>query len=339
VQLYSLNIFRAFAIVLVVLGHAAYLGSVVIDTLPEAVVWNIIVGATTLFVFISGFLFHHVFLKKFDFAAFLTKKLGNLLIPYLVLSLVALAVGCQVGTPVYDGVLGQVSLGAFMLGAGQAASSYWYVPFIITLFAMSPFHVKFAGLSMRWQAIIIVAMLAVALVIHRPVQNIGPLQNLLYYTPVYLLGLFCSQHRDIVYPMLTRWTWPLLAAVLALAVFQAAIGKAGNYSKPMQEFQGIDLMLVQKLCMCLFMLSFLRRFEAWRSRTVDVLADTSFATFFLHPLFIHIYVDNPFGPPLLGAESWLQYLVVSALCIATCAALALCARRLFGARSRMLTGY
>lgn len=340
VQLYSLSIFRAVAIVLVVLSHAPALGALKIDTFHEVAFWNFVSGATTLFVFISGFLFHHVFLKRFAFASFFTKKLLNLGIPYVVLTFAALAIGCQQPAIVQgEGVLRQVSLGAFMLGTGHGAVSYWYIPFVITLFAMAPLHVRFTALSVRWQMATLVVLLAIALLVHRPPQNIGALQNLIYYTPVYLVGVFCSQHRDAVYPVISRWMWLLLAAVLGLAAFQAAIGEYGNYVKPMLEFRGIDLLLVQKLCLALFLLSFLRRFEAKRSRIIDIVADTSFATFFLHPLFIEVFIDSPFTAPLLAQESWVAYFVVSGLCVATCAAGALWVRRLFGAQSRLLTGY
>ncbi len=56
----------------------------------------------------------------------------------------------------------------------------------------------------------------------------------------------------------------------------------------------------RSFCLALFLLSFLRRFEAKRSRIVDIVADTSFATFFLHPLFIEVFVDSPLTAPLLA---------------------------------------
>jgi probable poly-beta-1,6-N-acetyl-D-glucosamine export protein len=340
VQLYSLTIFRAAAIVLVVLSHAEALGAVSIDTPAEIVFSNVVSGATTLFVFISGFLFHHVFLKKFESKSFLRKKLLNLGVPYLILSCAAFALGCAIdATGQVDGWLGQLQLGGFMLGTGSAAVSYWYIPFVLTLFAMAPVHVRFAALGMRSQLAIIGVLLAAAFFVHRPVDNIGALQNLVYYTPTYLIGMFCSQHRDRVYPLLANWTWPLLAASLGLAVLELAIGGKGNYSKPMLEFGGFDVMLAQKLCLSLFLLSFLHRFEAWRSRTVDMVAETSFAIFFLHPLFIELFSRNSLVTPLLARESWPMYFAGSVLCVGTCCALALWARRVFGQRSRFLTGY
>ncbi|HEV7692342.1 MAG TPA: acyltransferase [Hyphomonadaceae bacterium] len=339
-QLYSLTIFRAIAVVLVVFGHTGALGAIDLDNPAELFVRNLLSGATTLFVFISGFLFHHVFLKKFEYGSFLKKKLVNLGIPYLVLSSVAVAVGCTLPVVVpHEVFLDQPWLVGFRLATGASAIAYWYVPFVLTLFAMSPLHARFANLSLRWQLTIIAVLLGVALFIHRPPANISPVQNLFYHSPAYLIGIFCSKHRERIYPLLAKYMWPLLATVVGLAGLQAALGNAGNSYKPALEFAGLDLMLVQKLCLALFLLPFLQRFEGRRSKTVDILAETSFAIFFLHPIFMQLFLSNPLLAPLLAQESWPLYFAASVLCVGTCAALALWARRLFGQQSRLLTGY
>lgn len=339
-QLYSLTIFRALAIALVVFSHAESAGALVFDTVQEATIWNLLSGATTIFVFISGFLFHHVFLKRFEYRTFLTKKLQNLVIPYVILTFAAILVGCQYAPAMpFDGWLKQVMMIGYLLLTGHAAVSYWYIPFVISLFAMAPLHMRFIKLGARHQALIIALLLGIALLIHRPIANLGPIHNLLYYTPVYLIGIFCSQHRDAVYPALAKCEIPLFLAVIGLAWLEAVSGVSGNYFKPMLQAGGVDLMLLQKLCLCLFMLSFLRRFENMRSKSIDALADTSFAIFFLHPLFITLFRDNPFVQPYLQAESWGQYVIFSTLCLLLCAGLALWAQRVFGVRSRLLTGY
>jgi len=56
----SIEYFRAIAIILIVAGHLLLAG-IESSYLFELAIQNIIFGGTTLFVFISGFLFHHVF--------------------------------------------------------------------------------------------------------------------------------------------------------------------------------------------------------------------------------------------------------------------------------------
>lgn len=339
-QIYSLTMLRAVAIVFVVYSHAAALGALTIDTLPERVVWNIVSGATTMFVFISGFLFHHAFVKRFEFLPFITKKIKHLLVPYIVLSCVALAIGCSdIAMENFEGEFGMVQMGAYMLGSGHATVAYWFIPFALMLFAMSPLHMKFVTLSLRTQLIIVGVLFAIALLIHRPLYNLGAAQNLLYYTPTYLLGMMCSQHRAMAEPLLARLTWPLLGATLGLAVLQATLGASGNYFKPMLEFGGIDLMLLHTICLCLFLMGFLRRFENRRSKTIDVLADTSFAVFFLHPIVLELLLQSPWLQVDAGQESWARFTVLSGLCVAICTAVAWYARRVFGPQSRYVTGY
>ena len=340
VQIYSLAIFRALAILMVVFSHAGELGAIAIDTLPELVVWNTLSGATTMFIFISGFLFHHAFVSRFRFGEFIEKKLKHLFVPYLLLSCAALAVGCSdVPMESFNGDFGVLKAGAYMLASGRATVAYWFVPFVLTLFTLAPLHAKFVELRLRTQLTIVGALFVIALLIHRPVANVGPVQNLLYYTPTYLLGMMCSQHRAIADPLLARATWPLLAATFGMATLQALLGVSGNYFKPIFEFGGLDLMLLQKVCLCLFLMAFLRRFETMRSKSIDVLANTSFAIFFLHPIVLEVFVQSPWMKPYLVEESWMQFAVISTLCVAICASMAWYVRRAFGSQSRYVTGY
>ena len=81
----SFNHYRAVAIVFIVAGHSYDLAGVVVDTFIERFVANFLQGGAALFVFISGFLFYHIFYKRYTFRGFIKGKLINLLIPYSIL--------------------------------------------------------------------------------------------------------------------------------------------------------------------------------------------------------------------------------------------------------------
>ena len=53
---------------------------------------NVLTGGTALFVFISGFMFHHVFFDSFKYQKFVMAKVKNVLVPYLILASLAIAV-------------------------------------------------------------------------------------------------------------------------------------------------------------------------------------------------------------------------------------------------------
>lgn len=84
VQMYLnyINYFRGFAILMVVLGHFLYFPE---STVTEKLVKAVIKGGISPFVFISGFLFHHIFYRRgFDYKKFMKNKFKNVLLPYTI---------------------------------------------------------------------------------------------------------------------------------------------------------------------------------------------------------------------------------------------------------------
>lgn len=84
--------FRGFSIFTIVWCHFLAHGMDLLkdsDFTPATFVYrclfSIIFGNTALFVFISGFLFHHVFYQRgFDYSRFMKNKLKNVFCPYIV---------------------------------------------------------------------------------------------------------------------------------------------------------------------------------------------------------------------------------------------------------------
>src|SRR6516164_5663513 len=103
--LHSLHLCRAIAIVLIVAGHSYWLAGLKVDTFAERWVANLIFGETAMFVFISGFLFHHIFLPKFDYLRFMKGKTKTILIPYLLLSCLAISLLLLVRPEIRDNLV------------------------------------------------------------------------------------------------------------------------------------------------------------------------------------------------------------------------------------------
>lgn len=83
-RLHLFDNFRAIAILLVVAGHS--INSRNIASLGEMFFANTILGGTTLFVFISGFFFYHIYYYKFQYKNFMLKKIKYVFMPYFMLS-------------------------------------------------------------------------------------------------------------------------------------------------------------------------------------------------------------------------------------------------------------
>jgi hypothetical protein len=158
-------------------------------------------GSTTMFVLISGFFFHNTFYPTFSWGPFLRTKLVNVGVPFLTLT----ALYCAV----FPLLLGQAPVVEFRRGVnggfldfallylqyaftGRSMSSYWYVPFIVLIFAASPLFIRFIKLRLPLQLLVFAAALFVSVLVHRPENNDNPFHSALYFSAVYLLGILTS---------------------------------------------------------------------------------------------------------------------------------------------------
>lgn len=347
--LHAFNYFRGIAILFIVAGHCYWMSGWTGHSFPEKVIANLFNGGTALFVFISGFLFHHIFYRQFNYRSFLLKKAGNVLLPYLLLSSLGfLYFAVYLGNPPFPQYFHPVGNAAWQeylqpavlyLWTGRILPGYWYIPFIMITFLLSPLHVRIIELPLRWQLAVLLGLLLVALLIQRPVDNISVLQSVVYFTPVYILGMISSIHRQAIHARLVNREWLLLTAAVILAMLQVlAHDKTGNYHKPPLQYGGFDFMMLQKLCLCLFFMVFLQRFEHARLQGLHMLASASFAIYFLHP-----WVLYALEPALAGytrnLPGGLKWPLLTLLVTAASLLLAVVIKRLTGARSRNLIGW
>lgn len=310
--LQSISNFRAFAIILIVAGHSFEFGfvsdSFVIQTLS-----NLITGSTAFFVFISGYMFHHVFYSKFDYDKFLKNKFKNVVVPYLLLSTFYLILMYLQGKGFfsenanYSNVLlfssNNTDFETFIyyLFTGHHLIAYWYIPFAILLFVVSPFYIGYIKLSTKKKIFLLVSLSIISLVIHRPLGGTNPLHSLLYYSPFYMLGIFLSMNKDATINYLQKRYIIFIFCALAISVLQVKLGHIGNYNKTFFSFSGVDLMYLQKICLIFFFYMFftLKNFNV---NIINIISSTSFAIFFLHPWLIKflskIYTVIGFELPL-----------------------------------------
>ena len=312
--LHSFSHFRGIAILFVVASHCYGFAGLKLDSLFENSIGNIITGATGFFVFISGFMFHHVFYKTFNYKIFLTKKAHNILLPYVILGSIPIALAIIDNTSRYGGFFTATGTGLLneslipaikYYSTGRFLTAYWFIPFILICFLLAPLHVKFVSLSNKHQWLTIILLSLVSVIIHRPLHSISPIHSLLYFTPIYLFGISSSlQYQKILLIMKGKEYW-LLALAYSLALLQASLGHKGNYYKAAFEWGGIDLMYFQKIVLCIFFMVWLNRFEHKRNAYLNTLASSSFAIFFIHPFILKFtptaIIDN------LRHDSWLNY--------------------------------
>ena len=344
----SFNYFRGLAIVVIVAGHCFDLADWKDATLPEQLIRNLMAGGSCLFVFISGFLFHHVFFERYQYRRFLAGKAKNVLLPYLILSAAPITYFVVQQKPHFDGYFlpqGDGVLSVYVvpylkyLWTGVFFIPYWYIAFIMLMFVLSPLHMAFIRLSRQLRLVITVAGLMVASLLHRPIDNLNVLQSLAYFFPVYLLGIQCSIHKSWLYRVFAGRELLLLLPLLLVLLWQT-LGQRhiGNFNKDPFVWGGVDWVLLQKVLMCLLLMVFLHRFEDKNWRLLGLLAASSFGIYFLHAWVLAVAYAFKDGHEF-GISSLLLWPLATAAVITLSVSCAWGVRRLLGRRSRMITGW
>lgn len=348
-RLVTFDYFRGLAILIIVAGHSY--GPWVIDSFGERVIANLITGGSSLFVFISGFFFYYIFYERFSYKQFMSNKLKYVFIPYLILTVLGMGyyffsrelegANQLQGMDVWDffALAGKDLLK--YLWTGRIATAYWYVPFILLVFVLSPLFLKYVRLATRNQLIIIAFTLLAALFVQRPEDNLSPLHSLLYFLPVYLIGITFALHKDSIMLAIDGKSLPLGLLVLWLSMLQVFFFEGyGNHHKDgILGYAGLDILLIQKIVMCFFFLSVLQKYENTNWRILNLLASASFAIYFLHPwviaagLKLHLYDFLDFLPDMGVFLITVPLIVGLSLCIA-------CVLKAFlKNNSRYLTGW
>ncbi|WOG27221.1 acyltransferase [Endozoicomonas sp. 8E] len=344
----SFTYYRALAIFFIVAAHSYELARVSSDSMFNSFFMNIISGGTALFVFISGFLFHHVFYPKYNFEKFIKGKLRNLFIPYFLLGILPIAYHVYTQNSHWGGYFfsGEQSFyERFILPiikyyfTGRFLVAYWYIVFAMILFLLSPLHVVYIKQKKFLQLVILGVFLIIGLLVGRPAYDLNPMQAIMYYMPVYLFGILCSQYKVTIYTALKGKDGLLAACCLLLAFVQSYLGNTGFLTKPFFNYDGIDINLIQKLCLCLFFMIWLHRFENIEIKPLQLLAATSFAVYFIHAYLLGvIWVLVP-SKHLIQQESWLAFFGFVFLIIFISVAIASLVKKILPRHSRFITGY
>ncbi|WP_178987673.1 acyltransferase family protein [Winogradskyella schleiferi] len=294
----SFNHYRALAIVLIVAAHSRTMADLGSSTFINKFIINGIAGATMNFTFISGFLFYIVIYKRFEYSVYVKNKFNQLLKPYLVLSVIPIVISILTLPNFWDHsftlsilghhpfVSGSISVLKYLV-SGAHVIAYWYIPFALLMALMSPLHIAFIKLlNHKWQIIIFLVFLIIASIVHRPHTRSDVFQSvhtLIYFTPSFLFGIVCAIHREKIYAKLKGKEVYLLAAAIFFILLQLYFGDVGLYSKSdIFSYNGFDLLAFKMVFLCLFLMVWLHRFEHIKNTWITILANTSFAIFFLH---------------------------------------------------------
>ncbi|WP_372872796.1 acyltransferase [Shewanella sp.] len=283
---------RAIAILWIVAGHSIYNSS---QGFPLGLE-NVLRGGTALFVFISGYFYHRIFHPRMVYKEFMGSKIRNVLLPFVVVSLVGLAMLATQWSLMYGRPLTEVAKGIYYtVRNGYVLYPHWYIPFIMAVFAISPVFSAYIGTSKAFRWLILLLTCVIAVLIHRPIGNINVLHSVVYFTPFYLMGILYSAHEEWLKARIVPLLWAaLVVAIFSLWMQTSVQGHVGNYHKEALVWGGIDWQFVQKFSLvilavglCLWLSQ--RSLTDATQKSLNALAEMSFAIFFIHPLFSIIF--------------------------------------------------
>lgn len=332
--LVDIHYFRAFAILNVVLVHIwqlpAWAPKVAWEWKMDTVRSILFHDSTIYFIFISGFLFHYLS-SSFNLVRYYKGKIFNVIIPYVLISclffaLEPLATGATSFAP-GDNLL-------YNLIAGKTQIQFWYIPFITLVFIISPLllmipqHV-FVKLSLVFMVVPLAGTRTDIFV------SVG---QYLYFFPVYCFGIACSMYYDEFVAMCDKlFVVALAVAFVASGLLYALCIEAIHLG----VFFNIEsVYFVQKMAILFVVVKALQIAKRHRFKSLNLLADYSFALYFMH-IWVWAVLCN-LTAKFLSDDASINWLLVSTaltlVSIVLALSLAMGLRKALGRYSRMLIG-
>ena len=303
-------------------------------------------NSTLIFMFISGYLFHHNS-SDFQYSRYLRAKLRNVIAPYVIAAAPAIAYVLlfdvakvhELGLDRHPGV----EKVAYFLVYGGAHVNYalWFIPVISLYYLASPLLLHLFNKPAGYLSLFVLIPLSVLM--HRPNYSHGHNVALaVYFLSVYVIGMLCSRYHDKVVAALDKHAALVIVTSVCIVGGHLMLSQHhGNYtvsSVAAFDFHDgwIDWLFLQKIALTFATWAVLRKLEASRLRVLDALASVSFTVYFLH-----LYVLLVSAALIHSARVEVgvaPFLALLALAILLPAAFAATVRRLAPQWSRTLIG-
>lgn len=344
-----LQAFRGFAIINIVAIHCW--GNVIhftglnpwspsdnyVDALNEVIFHD----STLYFTLISGLLFSVIQTGR-SWTNFFQRKLSNVVVPYLVITILFSLFFQRFGLFDTDRLLsGRVMEFTDRLVSnvlhGSAMYHLWYIPVLALLFLATPFIVLILkSPKTRW---LIIPLILAPLISPRAWPEFS-WNTVIYFLGAYSAGIYLGQDYHQKLRQIAAWTIPLSAAVAittAILIY-AYITETGRVAGlPFRE----TLFYIQKMCFALLVLLVLKAKEASLPRWLDPLATYALTIYFLHAAVL-IALISAFNALAVPAPSALGTVALGSLfliiAISVSHGIGIAVKRLTGKGSRFLIG-
>ncbi|MEN9848727.1 MAG: hypothetical protein RL368_1467, partial [Pseudomonadota bacterium] len=227
-----INNLRGLVIIFIVGFHSFWLIDWDTNSLLYDVVYSFFKGSSAYFLFIAGFLFQHL-LKNYHYKNYLNKKFQYVILPYLLVSIPAIV---KIVFFANDGLFKeypsylQIPLYYF---SGLHVSPFWFIPMIALFYLCSPLFAYFDKKPNFYWVLLGLILLSQVVLRKRGLAFgdmspslltvlLAPLQSFVHFLSIYIFGMFCSHHKQLLFKYLQLYiAWIILAffGLLGLEVF------------------------------------------------------------------------------------------------------------------------
>ncbi len=303
---YSIHYFRAFAIINIVIGHFYFPANVQTYYPWDRLFQGIFYCDSYYFFFISGYLFFYLqSMKNNSVLDFYRKKIQNLFLPFLIISLFFLFLADLIfclmkyqlnGVHLPKGEYFFTKVIFFLL-EGKISGPFWYIPFVMLIFLVSPlFLIMFRDAQKKFTILIIISLFLPFF------YSRGELRGYPFFTPMFLAGMAYAKYKEVIFPVICRKIF--MSAMIVLIICITSFIEYALLTNLTFEFIHIDsLFYLQKLFVICFSLPIFDKLANSRIGVLDSIAKLSFSIYFLHDFFLAQtnYVIGFFHgyPPLL----------------------------------------
>jgi surface polysaccharide O-acyltransferase-like enzyme len=329
-----IHTFRGIAIFSVVLTHCLVVLNSIFDwgTAKPLYVAVSVLGAngTTLFVLIAGYLFQHL-ADGYKFSTYFRRKLRYVILPYLFMSLPIIVIHLSGVTSLENpyGGLPAVLQVLLFYATGQHLLPMWFVPMVFLIYLLSPLlYWMDRNPRSYW---LLVPLLALATLVPR--THLDPLQSLVHFLPVYVLGMFLSRYRQQVADLMRHW-WPVVTGA-TLMLFTADFWLTYHSAPPVTYIGALNLW--QKLGLSLLLLQALAYCDEWVRRVFALPAEMSFGIYFMH-YYVIILLERLIPVDLSDMAKGVVLILSPFVVTAASVMLLSVGRRILGRHSRIYIG-
>ena len=348
---WNIHLFRGVSIIFIVFSHCYNLSISSFgqnNELLAKIFRNIVSGGSAFFVFISGFLFLTIYDSNKKYFDFILKKIKFVYLPFLFFMsfdlfyiLFKLFINYFTHSNPEKQYFNKNILfnfdfsSAFFLGESFISfGNFWYIPFIMMMYIISPFYFYFSQLRFNFQIYIFLFSLQVSLFLHRnhSFEFVMNFQNVIYFMPFYLLGILLSINDKKKYFGISN---KILFYLLLLSIILSIVNNIYNSN----IFKLIDLMMFQKLFFCIIFSELLKNISSQNLGIIKLLANNSFGIFFVHSFFIFLLgkLTILFGIAFKN-ESFFIYLLISFSILFTSLIVVIMIKKILGSRSKYFIG-